>query len=1350
MAYKLNNITDKVKNLLNGVPQNLNQVGRSIMDNKGFYQQGRLTAQPIQQAINNRVIKPAVNRLQQSPTLAKIQESIPNPINKISEGFSEASSMGLVDVPFRPSQNNIEKASYVTGSVLGYVNPLNPINKLGVFSKLDKFGKVALNPATSRIANPFLRKGYQALAGELAQSGAYIGAKKLSEAKGLSSKSNNNLATDVAFGLGMRGIGNIVPKGTIRVKGSIGNRPNNINPEDLGVSDRIKDFFRSVNKDTNPQSIRDAKNIIDDLAGKYLKKEEIDRVIEKARTTKSNDKFYEYLNDAIRTKFRKQEASYSYADNLALGITDKKLTAQQEVAKEKLPQIMYEDVISKAKKEIGPKQEIKGTIKEKFNELYTDWVNRFHPVESLTSSIEKTTKSNIRPEFNPKYTIKRLLGAGGVAELRHKKTLEPIFNELGDVDISDFDVFLKAKRDIELAGRGIKGSDAEIAQERLDALSQKYDVNNLNNVADKLYAYQRQGLEKLKQAGFLSEDAISNITTKNQKYVPFQRISDELDNFLGVPSPKLQQSSSPVLKIKGSDKAIESPIESIIANTYKVEAAIAKNNVAKSIVNLANIDPKFKTLFEKTTKGGDNTIAVWENGKKQFYTAPDDVVKVVKGLNEENMGTLVNILSIPSRFFRQQTTGRNPAFFIPNMVRDQFDAAINAKYGYVPFIDYMSGLGHLFKDKYLGGDELVEQWYKSGGSIFFENMGGRKEIRKQIEDATTNKKMMQKAWESLVGGIGVLGEFSEQPTRLGVFKRALNKTKNTDIAGFESREATLDFARMGAKMKAANSLIPFLNVGVQGFDKMIRVAKDNPAKIAMAMSGYALLPQTMVSMYNILFDPEGYAQVPDFEKQGNFIILDGKKDREGNPTYIKIPKGHTQQLLTQPVDNFVSYLHGANPQSFQQMALSMLTSALPVVGEGDNLADIGVSTLGSNTPQAIKPVAEVLMNKDTFRNKPIVDPFTEKLPPAAQFYQNTPEQYKSLGKKLNISPEKLQHLSEGYGGGLTKEFQNAQSTAQDIAAGNPIDPNKIPLLRRFRGSYSGFDTDRPGDKEPVDVDKAIQDRQAKIDLKASDKKTLKVGNTVYKKSVDKNGKVSIETKEVGSDANTGDTIKEQGMFDSMFKPAKKFEATPDYKKQAKDYLEYNEIKSTIPSDPLKKAVYQKSLITNAKKVYKDENIEAPVKREILNQLGFNEDEIRYEIATTLNNDEKALYMADRMKSMDQKRAIQFLEDSRTKSLSGDFLATKDVLEKLVDAKVITKEDMTALLSFEKQMGSKEKISTKKSGGGRKGRKLTFGKISPIKVSPIKLSSIKIPQIRKQNTKLNLTLPKKSRTMRIKV
>jgi len=399
---------------------------------------------------------------------------------------------------------------------------------------------------------------------------------------------------------------------------------------------------------------------------------------------------------------------------------------------------------------------------------------------------------------------------------------------------------------------------------------------------------------------------------------------------------------------------------------------------------------------------------------------------------------------------------------IPNVVRDQLDAAITSKYGYIPFVDYVSGLISMITN-----DKYYKSWANSGAKIDLGEMSGRKSIQQSFDEKTTKKKLM--TW--LKDALDTMGKYSEQPTRVGLYKKGLQKTGNEMLAMMESRDATVDFARMGAKMKTANSIIPFLNVNVQGFDKLVRSVKDNPGKVALNMGIYAALPAIMTTLYNLVFNKDEYNEIPQYEKNSNFVIVTGRNE-DGTVNYFTIPKGNILPVVSNPIQSFIEYLFQADQQSFGELATQMLSSTLPVLSEGQSLKEVAVKTIGSNLPQAIKPITENLVNKSFYKfnpkeeeSKEIVPSYMKDKLPAKQAYEFTPEMYKKIGELTNTSPLKVQNLMEGYLSGFSKIPANIIDIISDISQGEKASRNQVPALRRFlKTTYPTLET---SEEEPV-------------------------------------------------------------------------------------------------------------------------------------------------------------------------------------------------------------------------------------------------------------------------------------------
>jgi len=711
----------------------------------------------------------------------------------------------------------------------------------------------------------------------------------------------------------------------------------------------------------------------------------------------------------------------------------------------------YEDIIAQNKKMIGSTiEKPTKSVKETFDTLYTQWVDRYEPI-TRASKVAKTELkakgAQLRPEYDPEYLVRRLTGAGGIADARYQNELKPIIDTIDDlkIDKSDMDLYLANKRiaGFEAANRKVYGADTAKAKQIVNAIETKYGAD-IQDIANRLYEYQDKGFQEMVDAGFISPVTAKVIRGQNPDYAPLQRVMDEVDDYLGLPTRKTMQGTQPISKLKGSTRQIESPLENIIANTFKQRAAIEKNRVARSIVDLQKVAPQLG--FSKTAKAGDDTITVWNNGKKEFWKVGEEIAETAKGLNEENVNTILKIFRAPASLLRQGATGRNPEFMVPNFIRDQFDAAVASKYGYIPFIDYLSGLKSM-----LTKDDIYRKWENSGAKIDLGEMSGRKSIQESFNSKTAKKNLF--SW--VTKGLDVMGELSEQPTRVGLFKKAYKKTGNEMLAMMESRDATVDFARMGSKMKVANSIIPFLNVQVQGFDKLIRAVKDHPAKVAFLGTVYGALPALATTIYNIINHPEEYSEIQQYEKDSNFVIVTGRNE-DGTVNYITIPKGNIIPVIANPVENFLLYFAGTSPLEFKEFATQFITSTLPVIGEGTSLSEVALKTVGGNLPQLVKPITENLVNKSFYRYDPKKEEAREIVPfylkdkePYKQTYKFTPKMYQTIGAIFNVSPLKVKNLMEGYLAGYAKI--PAQIIEMAYKAGNKeeISPNEKTILRRF-------------------------------------------------------------------------------------------------------------------------------------------------------------------------------------------------------------------------------------------------------------------------------------------------------------
>ena len=135
--------------------------------------------------------------------------------------------------------------------------------------------------------------------------------------------------------------------------------------------------------------------------------------------------------------------------------------------------------------------------------------------------------------------------------------MRPILKQIDDlkIDKGDLDAYLVSKRNVGFGeiGRKVKGSDPVQSQKVVSALEAKYG-QDISTLADQLYQFQNKGLDEMVSAGFISPEDASAMRGQNPNYAPFQRVMDELNDYLGLPTKKAMQGTQPIKKLEGSKR----------------------------------------------------------------------------------------------------------------------------------------------------------------------------------------------------------------------------------------------------------------------------------------------------------------------------------------------------------------------------------------------------------------------------------------------------------------------------------------------------------------------------------------------------------------------------------------------------------------------------------------------------------------------------------------------------------------------------------------------------------------------------------------------------------------------------
>jgi hypothetical protein len=643
-----------------------------------------------------------------------------------------------------------------------------------------------------------------------------------------------------------------------------------------------------------------------------------------------------------------------------------------------------------------------------------------------------------------------------------KQILQPI---MGTGRMEALRAFLVSRRAIELDKRGIKTpfdtKDAKAVVEQAEPL--------IRDAAQAIDGYQLNVMKYLEDSGLIGREQSLAMRQANRAYVPFYRFIEDPSAPPTPVGPRaggrrMANLRTGIRRIKGGEKLpVVDPLESIVRNTYAFVQLADRQAVSKALVDLAEryrkvsgeypshiIEPtkpglkaielapqELKkaqsnlrevmriatdiseedliafasdgmTIFRPSEVGRPGLIWVMREGKRKFFEVDDDLFNALLDVGRERTPQVLSLLSFPARLLRAGAT-LSPRFIIRNPFRDQFTAAVFSKHGFKPGFDLLRGIFHVMER-----DRLYQQFKRSGGeysTLVRTTAAERKNLQKSLDELLREDNVLSGAWRTTrnpkgwIEGLRVLSETMENASRAREFMRAMEQTGDPRLAGFASREVTLDFARMGTKVQVLNQIIPFFNASLQGTDKLVRTFKDNPYKAAALASTYITMPS--LALYAINHDDENYQELSDARKDffWNIPLVEWNNDQgrfERTGGFFSVPKPFDLGMIFGAgAERTAEWIKNNDPEGFEAWANNFLESFVP-----------------SMLPTAIVPPIEAVTNFSFFRRRPIIPEREKDLLPEEQAGPLQGETARLLGKALGVSPRLVENTVRGYTGGL--------------------------------------------------------------------------------------------------------------------------------------------------------------------------------------------------------------------------------------------------------------------------------------------------------------------------------------------
>lgn len=534
-----------------------------------------------------------------------------------------------------------------------------------------------------------------------------------------------------------------------------------------------------------------------------------------------------------------------------------------------------------------------------------------------------------------------------------------------------------------------------------------------------------QHIDLLYQAGVYSSAEVETYTETADWYVPVFRVLDQND-----PSTKEYFRGFADLGVefefKGSEKQVSNVLDNMLKKHFWSVSAAVRNNAnfrTAQAVGVTTVDDdgneslktyRSESVIPKDKR--DSTASVYIDGEQVWveYESPEFAM-AIQG-SEVPLSSFGKVGQFFTKTFRLGITA-NPVFQAYQVFNDALGAALFSGIRR-PFRTAISVLNSYKKATFETNDPLLKRMAELGivgGFYGYEPADISKNLRTKfkLENDTIVKKALR-ATDDFAAN-------SDVAQRRALFEQTLLETGGVrqadgsvvggnEVLALNRAMNIINWQRRGQSgfVRQIVHLVPFLNAYIQGMDVVIQsirgrnVAGMDKVMAKKLFAGTAIKLMVLNLLYTMLVngadDDDEYEKLDDRQKLRSYMIPG---------TGFKLPVRAELSLLTKmiPELTYNTIIREGTQNEYdarkvkQAIANSFFDAAL-----GPNLM-----------PQIIRPLAEVTINYDFFRDRPIVGLGYQALDAELQANEYTSEVGKLFGN-LGISPMKVDHFIKGVGG----------------------------------------------------------------------------------------------------------------------------------------------------------------------------------------------------------------------------------------------------------------------------------------------------------------------------------------------
>lgn len=608
-----------------------------------------------------------------------------------------------------------------------------------------------------------------------------------------------------------------------------------------------------------------------------------------------------------------------------------------------------------------------------------------------------------------------------------------------------FTAWLAAKRAKNLGiGKAKLNFSEDVSQAELDRIEALGDQIPQFEKARKAYnAYNKGLIDWIKQAGAINKNVYDELTSV-EDYIPYYRargdsVIMEIAGIQPFTIGNLQQ--QPYLKeLVGGDAKIQDFFTSSLQNTSMLVDMGLRNLATKEmafslqeaglLMGKEDRNGVTRFMFKGMGPAQPNVIRFKKDGADYYAVVESEAIGVpsellVKGLHgtPTMLGGVTKFLAIPARFLRAMIT-RSPLYPVRQLIRDSTTNFMIAGGDMVPVASAAKELVKIYAGK-SDGERTLQKRGIIGGQI----------LTGTSED--TQKLMLQLAsggagWEMAMAKLDRIALSAEAASRATLYNSYRNKQGLSDMEATLATLESMNFSKRGVSgsLYAANMMIPFLNSQIQGLDVLYKALTGKlpySEKLKVQRKLYTrglMLAGLTIGYAAMMQDDEAY-------KNANM------RDRLAN-WFVRIPG--VDEPIKVPIPFEVGLIFKALPEAMflvnqKDRDLSEVLSGIKDVAAGS------VPFGPSSVPQGVKPLLELAVNRSFFSGQDIESSADLQLIPSERVGKNTSGVSKLFGETFGVSPKQVDHLINGYTGGLGLAIAQAVGSIIPLTPG-PSAPEK--------------------------------------------------------------------------------------------------------------------------------------------------------------------------------------------------------------------------------------------------------------------------------------------------------------------